>query len=71
MNYFDNKSTNASAETFNVKIKAFTSQFRGVGNINFFLLRLTKLFVQSTDFETDPFVRQQRLLPVYHDLINR
>lgn len=44
LNYFDNRSTNASAEAFNAKIKAFRSQFRGVGDINFFLFRLTKLF---------------------------
>lgn len=44
LNYFDNKSTNASAESFNAKIKAFRSQFRGVVDINFFLFRLTKLF---------------------------
>ncbi|MCI0922568.1 transposase, partial [Sphingobacterium rhinopitheci] len=44
LNYFDNKSTNASAESFNAKIKAFRSQFRGVADINFFLFRLTKLF---------------------------
>ncbi len=44
LNYFDNRSTNASAESFNAKIKAFRSQFRGVGDINFFLFRLTKLF---------------------------
>lgn len=44
LNYFDNKSTNASAESFNAKIKAFRSQFRGVKDINFFLFRLTKLF---------------------------
>ncbi|CAM3086190.1 Transposase [Flavobacterium frigoris] len=31
VNYFDNRSTNASAESFNAKIKAFRSQFRGVG----------------------------------------
>jgi len=43
LNYFDNKSTNASAESFNAKIKAFRSQFRDVGNINFFLFRLTNL----------------------------
>jgi transposase len=29
LNYFDNRSTNASAESFNAKIKAFRSQFRG------------------------------------------
>ena len=37
VNYFDNRSTNASAESFNAKIKAFRSQFRGVKNIDFFL----------------------------------
>lgn len=44
LNYFDNKSTNASAESFNAKIKAFRSQFRGVRNIDFFLFRLSNLF---------------------------
>ena len=44
LNYFDNRSTNASAESFNAKIKAFRAQYRGVGNINFFLFRLAKLF---------------------------
>lgn len=28
VNYFDNRSTNASAESFNAKVKAFRSQFR-------------------------------------------
>ena len=37
LNYFDNRSTNASAESFNAKIKAFKSQFRGIRNIEFFL----------------------------------
>jgi transposase len=40
LNYFDNRSTNASAESFNAKIKAFRAQFRGVRNIEFFLFRL-------------------------------
>jgi len=44
LNYFDNRSTNASAESFNAKIKAFRTQFRGVRNIDFFLFRLTNLF---------------------------
>ncbi len=44
LNYFDNRSTNASAESFNAKIKAFRAQFRGVKDINFFLYRLMKLF---------------------------
>lgn len=44
LNYFINRSTNASAEAFNAKIKAFRSQFRGVNNLEFFLFRLTTIF---------------------------
>jgi transposase len=36
--------TNASAEAFNAKIKAFRSPFRGAKGIDFFLLRLSDLF---------------------------
>jgi len=43
-NYFISRSTNASAESFNAKIKAFRSQFRGVKSVEFFLYRLTKLY---------------------------
>jgi transposase len=44
LNYFDNRSTNASAESFNAKIKAFRTQFRGVRDVNYFLFRLEKIF---------------------------
>lgn len=44
LNYFDNRSTNASAESFNAKIKAFRTQFRGVKNVAFFLFRLTTIY---------------------------
>ncbi|WP_438989605.1 transposase [Polaribacter sp.] len=44
LNYFYNRSTNASAESFNAKIKTFRTQFRGVRNIEFFLFRLTNIF---------------------------
>ncbi len=43
LNYFINLSTNAGAESFNAKVKAFRSQFRGVTDIPFFLYRLSKL----------------------------
>lgn len=43
LNYFINRSTNAAAESFNAKVKAFRSQFRGVTDIPFFLFRLSKL----------------------------
>lgn len=44
LNYFENRSTNASAESFNAKIKAFRAQFRGVKNKAFFLYRLTRIY---------------------------
>jgi len=44
LNYFINRSTNASAESFNAKIKAFRAQFRSVKNLEFFLYRLTTIF---------------------------
>ena len=44
LNYFDNRSTNANAESFNSKIKAFRANLRGVSDVNFFLFRLEKLF---------------------------
>ena len=40
LNYFDNRSTNASAESFNAKVKAFRAQFRGARDIP----RLAKIF---------------------------
>ena len=43
-NYFDNKSTNGYAESFNSKIKGFRANLRGVTDIRFFLFRLQKLF---------------------------
>ena len=43
-NYFENRSTNASAESFNAKVKAFRNQFRGVSDIPFFLFRLKAIF---------------------------
>jgi len=44
LNYFNNRSTNASAESFNAKIKEFRAQFRGVKDVEFFLFRLTKIY---------------------------
>lgn len=43
LNFFVNRQTNAGAESFNAKVKAFRSQFRGVSDIPFFLFRLSML----------------------------
>ncbi len=44
INYFERRLTKASAESFNAKIKAFRSQFRGVGDIKFFMFKLATLY---------------------------
>lgn len=44
LNFFDNRSTNASAESFNAKIKAFRATQRGVTDISFFLFRLSNIY---------------------------
>lgn len=44
LNFFDNRSTNASAESFNAKLKTFRSVLRGVNDISFFLYRVAKIY---------------------------
>jgi transposase len=44
LNYFNNRSTNASAESFNAKLKGFRALVRGVTDIKFFLFRVAKLY---------------------------
>jgi len=44
LNFFINRSTNASAESFNAKIKAFRASLRGVTDMKFFLFRVTKIW---------------------------
>ena len=44
LNYFDNHSTNASAESLNSKTKGFKAQLHGVTDIPFFMFRPCKIF---------------------------
>ena len=44
LNYFDNRATNADAESFNAKIKEFRRIFRGIRDVKFFLFRLCKIY---------------------------
>lgn len=44
LNFFENRSTNAAAESFNAKIKAFRTVFRGVRDPSFFLYRLANIY---------------------------
>ena len=44
LNYFIARSTNASAESLNSKMKAFRAQLRGVSDLPFFMYRLCAIF---------------------------
>lgn len=44
LNFFNNRSTNASAESFNAKLKAFRATLRGVVDIEFFLFRVSRIY---------------------------
>lgn len=44
VNYFKDRLTNASAESFNAKIKDLRRQFRGISDTTFFLYRLCTLY---------------------------
>lgn len=44
LNYFHRRSTNASAESFNAKLKGFRALVRGVRDVKFFLFRVGKLY---------------------------
>lgn len=44
LNFFISRSTNASAEALNTKIKAFRAQLRGIIDLKFFLFRLTRIY---------------------------
>jgi len=44
LNFYNNRSTNASAESFNAKIKHFRAELNGVSDVSFFLFRLSKIY---------------------------
>ncbi|PUZ29542.1 DDE transposase [Chitinophaga parva] len=44
LNFFNNRATNAAAESFNAKVKSFRNALRGVRDVEFFLFRLAKLY---------------------------
>ena len=44
LNFYNNRSTNAAAESFNTKIKLFRANLHGVTDKKFFLFRIAKLY---------------------------
>ena len=44
LNFYNNRSSNAMAESFNAKIKLFRANLRGVADKKFFLFRIANLY---------------------------
>ena len=44
LNFYNNRSSNAVAESFNAKIKLFRANLRGIADRKFFLFRIANLF---------------------------
>ena len=57
-NLIHNRATNAAAESFNAKIKAFRNALRGVRDVQFFFTDYTnsmrKIFCYPPSFQLDP-----------------
>lgn len=47
LNFYNNRSSNAAAESFNVKIKIFKANLRGDADKSFFLFRIAMLYGYS------------------------
>ena len=62
-NYFENRLTNASEESFNAKVKAFRNQFRGVSDIPFSYTDLKQFslnfFNTPLEFYSEPVFSDQ------------
>ena len=44
LNFYNNRSSNAAAESFNAKVKAFRTALRGIRDEKFFLYRLSMIY---------------------------
>ena len=47
LNFYNNRSSNALAESFNAKFKLFRANLRGIVDNKFFLFRIAKLYVDQ------------------------
>ena len=55
LNFYNNRSSNALAESFNAKIKLFRANLRGVVDKKFFLFRIAKLYAYPHQIATEPY----------------
>ena len=44
LNFYNNRASNAAAESFNAKIKLFRANLHGVADRKFFLFRIAKIY---------------------------
>ncbi|OYP50134.1 transposase, partial [Prevotella sp. P3-120] len=44
LNFYNNRSSNAAAESFNAKVKSFRAALRGIRDEKFFLYRLSMIY---------------------------
>ena len=67
LNYFNNRSTNAAAESLNSKMKGFRAQVRGVSDLPFFMYHMMKIF----DNLSFPLKQKKSVYPIlsYTDLL--
>ena len=54
LNFYNNRSSNAAAESFNAKIKLFRANLHGVADKKFFLFRVAKIYAYPHYFSTAP-----------------
>ena len=65
LNFYNNRSSNAAAESFNAKIKLFRANLHGVADKKFFLFRVAKIYAYPHYFSTAPnflFIRKETAL---------
>ena len=54
LNFYNNRASNAMAESFNAKIKLFRANLRGVADKKFFLFRIANLYAYPHRISTEP-----------------
>ncbi len=54
LNFYVNRASNAAAESFNAKVKAFRASLRGIVDEKFFLYRLAKIYAYPHKFSAEP-----------------
>lgn len=62
LNFYNNRSTNAAAESFNAKIKLFRANLHGVTDKKFFLFKIAKLYGYPHQIPTVPIRHQNNLM---------